>query len=105
MTMIDGATNNTTTIPVGNSPGAIEANVVTNRVYVENYNDNTVSVIAGAPAAPLQFVAMTPCRLVDTRQQNGGGGPIQGGTFQTFDLPQLAQTKAVPALPRPPPIR
>jgi hypothetical protein len=86
------ATNKTTTIPVGNSPGAIEANVVTNRVYVENYNDNTVSVIAGAPAAPVQFVAVTPCRLVDTRPQYGGGGPIPGQTFQTFNLPQLAES-------------
>ena len=68
MTMIDGATNQTTTtLAVGNTPGAIEANVVTNKVYVANYGDNTVSVIAGANAAPLQFVAVTPCRLVDTR--------------------------------------
>src|ERR1700685_366448 len=36
---------------------------------------------------------LTPCRLVDTRTVNGGGGPIQGGTFQTFNLPQLAQAK------------
>ena len=38
----------------------------------------------------LQFVPVTPCRLVDTRPQNGGSGPIQGGTFETFNLPQLA---------------
>src|SRR5271166_1397658 len=38
----------------------------------------------------LQFVAVTPCRLVDTRN---GGGPIQGGTSQPFALPQLAQSK------------
>ena len=41
----------------------------------------------------LRFTAVTPCRLVDTRTGNGGGGPIQSGTYQTFDLPQLAQTK------------
>ncbi|MGO9561940.1 MAG: hypothetical protein ACLPPV_04750 [Candidatus Korobacteraceae bacterium] len=86
MTMIDGATNNTTTISVGNSPGAIEANVVTNKVYVENYADNTASVIVGANAAALQFIAVTPCRLVDTRQTHD---PIQGGTSQSFILPQL----------------
>jgi uncharacterized repeat protein (TIGR03803 family) len=39
-----------------------------------------------------QFVPVTPCRLVDTRKQDGGGGPIQGGTFQTFNLPQLAES-------------
>jgi hypothetical protein len=36
---------------------------------------------------------MTPCRVVDTRTANGGGGPIQQGTSQTFNLPQLAQAK------------
>jgi YVTN family beta-propeller protein len=85
MTMIDGATNNTTTLTVGNTPGAIEANVVTNKVYVPNQGDNTVSVILGASAAPLQFVAVTPCRLIDTRLT---GGPIPGGTSESFPIPQ-----------------
>ena len=88
MTMIDGATNHTTTISVGNSPGAIEANVVTNKMYVANYGDNTVSVIVGANAAALQFVAVPPCRLVDTRQTHD---PIQGGTSQSFIVPQLGE--------------
>jgi uncharacterized repeat protein (TIGR03803 family) len=35
-----------------------------------------------------QFVAVTPCRLVDTRPDRGGSGPIQGGTFQSFPIPQ-----------------
>ena len=42
-------------------------------------------------SGPAQFVPVTPCRLVDTRPQNGGGGPIQGGTYQTFNLPKLAE--------------
>ena len=33
-----------------------------------------------------QFVAASPCRLIDTRLT---GGPIQGGTFQSFTIPQL----------------
>jgi hypothetical protein len=37
---------------------------------------------------PLQFVPVTPCRLVDTRPQYGGSGPIPGGTFQNFPIPQ-----------------
>ena len=41
----------------------------------------------------LQFVAAPPCRLVDTRPQEGGSGPIPGGTYETFNLPQLAQQK------------
>ena len=50
--------------------------------------------ITSAPAEPaataLQFVAVPPCRVVDTRKTNGtfGGPPIQGGTFRSFPLPQ-----------------
>jgi uncharacterized repeat protein (TIGR02543 family) len=40
----------------------------------------------------LQFVPVAPCRLVDTRTGSGGGGPIPGGTFQTFNLPNLAES-------------
>jgi uncharacterized repeat protein (TIGR03803 family) len=36
----------------------------------------------------LQFVAATPCRVVDTRPQHGGSGSIQGGTFQSFPIQQ-----------------
>ncbi len=36
---------------------------------------------------PYQFVAVAPCRLVDTRN----GNPIRGGTFETFDLKTLSQ--------------
>ncbi len=45
-----------------------------------------------------RLVPVTPCRLLDTRKANGGGGPIQGGTFQTFTLPQLAQQKGCAGL-------
>ena len=41
---------------------------------------------------PLRLVTIPPCRLVDTRLQNGGNGPIQGGTFQTFNLQTLAES-------------
>lgn len=50
--------------------------------------NGTVFSLSAPAASPVQFVPVTPCRLVDTRQS---GGPIQGGTFQTFNLPQLAQ--------------
>ena len=33
------------------------------------------------PGSGLRFTAVTPCRLVDTRTGNGGGGPIPGGTY------------------------
>jgi hypothetical protein len=42
------------------------------------------AIFAGNGA--LQFVAITPCRLVDTRPQYGGSGPLQGGTQQDFAI-------------------
>ena len=47
----------------------------------------TVFEIPNTPPVPYQFVPVTPCRLVDTRPPNGSG-PIQGGTFRTFPIPQ-----------------
>ena len=44
--------------------------------------------ITNTPPVAYQFVTVTPCRLVDTRPDHGGSGPIQGGTFQTFPIPQ-----------------
>ena len=85
VTMIDGVTYATTTVNVGTQPDGVGVNGVTNRIYVANFGSNNVSVIAGASAAPVQFVSVTPCRLVDTRN----GSPIQGGTSQSFILPQL----------------
>ncbi len=63
-------------------------NPVTNRIYVINGNDNTVSVVGGAPSDAVQFVPLAPCRVEDTRNPNGtfGGPPIAGGTYRTFPL-------------------
>ena len=48
ITVIDGATNSTTTVTVGNAPSGVAVNPITNKVYVANQNDATVSVIDGA---------------------------------------------------------
>ena len=90
VTVIDGVTNFTSSpISVGNNPAQAAVNPATNRIYVTNQNSQTVSVIAGATnPIPLQFVPVPPCRLVDTRPQYGGSGPIQGGTSQNFSVPQ-----------------
>ena len=99
VTVIDGATNSiVTNLPVGSSPLAVVVNSVTDRIYAVNHTSNTVSVIAGVAVPALQFISVTPCRLLDTRTQNGGGGPIQGGTYQSFNLPQLAQAKGCASL-------
>jgi uncharacterized repeat protein (TIGR03803 family) len=41
---------------------------------------------------PMQYVPVTPCRVVDTRNPNGqfGGPPIQGGTYRSFPIPSSA---------------
>ncbi len=41
-------------------------------------------------AAPLQFVPITPCRIIDTRGPQGpfGGPELPANTFSEFDLPQ-----------------
>src|ERR1017187_1084658 len=54
-----------------------------------NYSGSSggLSQLVNPTPSPLQFVAVTPCRLVDTRPPNGSG-PIQGGTSQNFPIPQ-----------------
>jgi DNA-binding beta-propeller fold protein YncE len=85
VTVLDGATNGTVSVSVGDNPMAAVVDPLSNRIYVPNSDDDDVSVIAGPNAAPLQFVSVTPCRLLDTRN----GNPIQGGTSQSLILWQL----------------
>jgi len=85
--MIDGVTHATSSVNVGNGPGNALVDPVNNRVYTLNDGDGTVSVVGGGASAALQFVPVTPCRVVDTRPNNGGSGPIQGGTSESFTLP------------------
>jgi DNA-binding beta-propeller fold protein YncE len=96
VTAIDGVTLATTNVGVGSAPNAVAVNPATNRIYVPNICGNdfscsssngTVSVIDGTPPTALQFVPLSqPCRAVDTRPEQGGGGPIPGGTFQNFPI-------------------
>jgi parallel beta-helix repeat protein len=65
-------------------------------VYLSNAGPYEVSgngMSTNFGGAALQFVPITPCRLIDTRPQSGGSGPIEGGDFQTFVLPQLARSE------------
>jgi YVTN family beta-propeller protein len=48
VTVIDGATNNTTTVAAGTNPVYVAVNPNTNKIYVANENSNTVTVIDGA---------------------------------------------------------
>ncbi len=95
VTVIDGATNNAVPIAVGDGPQSVAVNTspTIHMIYIPNYKDGTVSVIGDTT---LQLVPVTPCRLVDTRPEHGGSGPIQGGTSRIFNLPQLAQSASPP---------
>ncbi len=88
VTTIDGATLATSTTNVGNTPVEAWVNPVSNHVFVSNVGDSTVSVLGGVGANALQFVPLTPCRVVDTRGSNGplGGPAMPGGTFRDFPL-------------------
>ena len=50
-------------------------------------NGSLTQIVNPAPEA-LQFVAVSPCRIVDTRKASGtfGGPPISGGSFRNFPL-------------------
>ena len=50
----------------------------------------TVFSLSGPNPTPFQFIPLTPCREVDTRNTDGefGGPPMQGNTSRSFPLPQ-----------------
>jgi YVTN family beta-propeller protein len=109
VTVIDGVNLSTTNLAVGEDPLSAVVDEVTGRIYVANFcgnlpscgfgsgNNGTVSVIDGTPPTALQFVPLTaPCRAVDTRPEEGGGGPIQGGTFQNFPIQQEGNCNNIP---------
>ncbi len=67
-------------------PDGVAVNPVTNRIYTANSNGNNFSVIYYNNSNAVQFVPVSPCRLVDTRNN---GGPIQGNSFRNFNVPSL----------------
>jgi YVTN family beta-propeller protein len=91
VSVLNGVTNSVVPVAVGDTGSTrvlLAVNATTDRIYVPNSEDGTVSVIAGDTA--LQFVTVPPCRVVDTRKANGtfGGPPIQGGNYRSFPIPQ-----------------
>ncbi len=51
MAVIDGITNSATLLHIGSAPSAIAVNTITNKIFVPNYADGTVTVIDGATLA------------------------------------------------------
>ena len=67
----------TSTVPAGATTGVIQVDLPGTSVI-----SNTDFQVIG----PMQFIPVTPCRLVDTRQN---GQPIQSGTSRNFTIPTL----------------
>ncbi len=85
--VVNGATNDVVAVTVGGIPADVAVNPVSNRAYTANKSQNTVSVMGGAVNSnPLQFVPVTPCRLIDTRLS---GGSLPANTSRNFAVPQL----------------
>jgi YVTN family beta-propeller protein len=86
---IDGATNIVSSpVTVGHCANNLALNEVTHRLYVSNGCDNSVSVLA-VPGTPSRFVAVPPCRVVDTRNPDGpfGGPAIAANSSRAFIIP------------------
>jgi len=58
-----------------------------------------LGTVFGIVPTQVQFVPVTPCRVVDTRQADGsfGGPPISGGTTRSFPLGQGANPCNIPS--------
>lgn len=61
-------------------------------------NGSVTQIVNPVPEA-LQFVTLTPCRVVDTRNADGtfGGPPIQGSTARSFPLAQSGNPCGIPS--------
>ncbi len=99
LTVFDGSNHSLVNLTVGFSPVDVALDETNNRIYAENNCatsncgggvQGSVTVVDGTPLPPWQFIPVTPCRVVDTRNPDGpfGGPPIQGGRYRDFPLPQ-----------------
>jgi DNA-binding beta-propeller fold protein YncE len=92
LTVMDGGNLSTLNVGISGNSGHVGIDEGNNRVYVESsdFGPGTVTVVDGNPPPAWQFVPVTPCRVVDTRNPDGtfGGPPIAGGSSRDFPIPQ-----------------
>jgi uncharacterized repeat protein (TIGR03803 family) len=62
-------------------------------------SSGTLIQIVNPVPTPIEFVPVTPCRIVDTRNPDGpfGGPPISGGTSRPFPLSQSGNPCNIPS--------
>ena len=101
VTVIDGATGNTSTVPAGKNPVSAAVNVVTNKIYVANAGSNNVTVIDGATnstatvAAGLSPNAVAVDPVTDkiyVANQGGGNVTVIDGNMNTTTTVASGQT-------------
>ena len=79
VTVIDGATNTTTTVAAGTTPCAVAVNPVTNKIYVANHGSDNVTVIDGATngTATVAAGSIPRCRGGEPGDQQDLRGQLQ----------------------------
>ncbi|MGA3054034.1 MAG: YncE family protein [Candidatus Korobacteraceae bacterium] len=88
LVVINGDTDSVTLVATGNVMYTLAVDSVADRIYVADPADEALWVVAGP--VKTQFIPVTPCRVVDTRNPDGqfGGPPISGGAHRDFPIPQ-----------------
>ncbi len=108
VTVIDGATNFTTTVSTGTGPGAVAVNPVTNQIYVANGNNVTVISEQQVEAIPLttsisplpgnQTATPTPTFTFNTQSTFSPNPTVPSNVFFQVDTWQGAWTAATSSL-------
>jgi YVTN family beta-propeller protein len=111
VTVIDGATNSTTTVPTGTAPVSVAANPVTNKIYVVNEESNNVTVIDGATNStttvavgtyPISVAVNPVTNNIGVANSNGGNvtlideQPVQPIPLTTSISPLVGNQTGVP---------
>ena len=99
LTVVDGSNLSMVNVTVGPTPVDAAIDATNNRIYTENACASlsycgsgvpgSVTVVDGTPPQAWQFIPVSPCRVVDTRNPDGmfGGPPIDGGSYRDFPIP------------------
>ncbi len=109
VTVIDGRTNETSTVAAGTNPDAVAVNPVTNKIYVANYGSGNVTVIDGetnqtstveAGTHPYA-VAVNPVtdKIYVANQDSDNVTVIDGGTNQASTVASVGRPTAVAVNP------
>jgi YVTN family beta-propeller protein len=93
VTVIDGATNSTTAVTVGNTPLGVAVNPAANQIYVANSNSDNLTIINGATNSTTTVPSPFRCSQACT------GAPVPVEEFmQPFERMRFSVVKLVRAV-------